>query len=200
MNTPITEIPESRATRFKTLTKEAHDALDQRIMAFGPFSSRDRYAAFLQVQYRFHRDVDALFRHPELNRLLPGLGERARLAQVAQDLRDLGQPVPEIAAPPAFGADADIAAALGWLYAEEGSNLGAAFLYKFAAQLGLDENFGARHLAPHPGGRAPSWRAFTAQLDAVPLDAAGEARADAGAEAAFRQVFAYVEDFCPLTT
>ncbi|ENO90690.1 hypothetical protein [Thauera linaloolentis] len=71
MNTPVTEIPESRAKRFKARTKETHDVLDRRIMGLNPFA---------------------------------------------------------------------------------------------------------------------------AQLDAVPLDAAGEARADAGAEAAFRQVFAYVED------
>lgn len=185
---------------LKAATSSTHGVLDQRIMAFNPFSSREHYAAFLQMQYRFHRDVDALFTDPELNRLLPGLAERRRFAQVSQDLADLGLAPVDDGALPVFvaGAVPDLPTALGWLYTEEGSNLGGAFLFKLAARIGFDENQGARHLAPHPEGRAPSWKAFVAQLDAVPLDDAGRARAAAGAQAAFQRVLGYVETFCPL--
>lgn len=186
--------------RLKAATQTTHGALDQRLMAFGPFASRDHYTAFLQMQYRFHRDVAALFGDPALGRLLPGLGQRQRLPAVAQDLADLGQPLPALDQPPAFaeGVAPDLPTALGWLYVEEGSNLGAAFLFKAAAALGLDAGFGARHLAPHPQGRAPSWKEFCAQLNAVVLDAGQLGRAEAAAQAAFRQVRAHVEACCPL--
>ncbi|MEN3811532.1 biliverdin-producing heme oxygenase, partial [Chromobacterium piscinae] len=60
-----------------------------------------------------------------------------------------------------------------------------AILYKLAGKLGLDENFGARHLAGHPDGRARHWRAFTSALDGLALDGDAEARVTAGAVAAF---------------
>lgn len=189
----------SHARRFKQLTQAAHAALDQRIQDFEPFASRERYAAFLRVQLDFHRDVDALFGHAALERLLPGLGERRRLPLVEQDLGDLGHGLDAPASAPLFGADADLATALGWLYVEQGSQLGAAILYRMAAALGLDGGFGARHLAPHADGRALNWRQFCEQLDAVPLDAAGRRRADAGALAAFARVRRGVELHCPLS-
>ncbi|PWF21475.1 biliverdin-producing heme oxygenase [Corticimicrobacter populi] len=200
MTQTTTDTVLTRAKRLKALTHGTHDALDNRLSSFHPFESREHYAAFLQMQYRFHRDVDALFDHPELNRLLPGLQQRRRLQQVEQDMRDLGIEIPALSVPPVFeaGKDVDIATALGWLYTEEGSNLGAAFLYKLAAKLGLDGNFGAHHLAPHPDGRAPNWHGFLEQFNAIELDANGEARTDAGAQAAFRQVDAYVETCCVL--
>ncbi|WP_066270502.1 biliverdin-producing heme oxygenase [Hydrogenophaga palleronii] len=195
-DTPTTPL----SVALKAATAPTHGVLDQRIMAFNPFAGREHYAAFLQMQYRFHRDVDALFSDPELNRLLPGLSERRRFHQVAQDLADLGLTPSGDDTPPAFvpGAAVDVPGALGWLYTEEGSNLGGAFLFKLAARIGFDENQGARHLAPHPEGRAPSWKAFVAQLDAVPLDADGRARAAAGAQAAFARVLGHVEACCPL--
>ncbi len=58
---------------------------------------------------------------------------------------------------------------MGWLYVVEGSNLGAAFLLKDAAKLGLGEEFGARHLAGAPEGRGLHWRTFTAALDEIEL-------------------------------
>lgn len=198
MTQPSTDTPLTRAKRLKALTHGTHDALDNRLSSFHPFENRQHYSAFLLMQYHFHRDVDALFDHPELNQLLPGLQQRRRLAQVTQDLLDLGVSIPNDVQAPVFeaGGDIDIASALGWLYTEEGSNLGAAFLYKLAAKLELDGNFGARHLAPHPDGRAPNWHAFLEQFNAITLDDAAEARVDAGAHAAFTQVGLYAERFC----
>ncbi|KOC30205.1 heme oxygenase [Comamonas testosteroni] len=185
---------------LRSASQASHGQLDQRIMAAKPFASRQSYARFLLVQYCFHRDVAALFERPELNRLLPGLAGRQRLSAVIQDLSDLGRAPPQDLHAPVFapGAAVDLAMALGWLYVEEGSNLGAAFLLKAAAALELNAEFGARHLAPHAQGRALSWKAFSAQLDAVPLDPVARGRAAEAAQAAFLTVHGYVQTHCEL--
>lgn len=199
MDTPTIET-EGLSALLRSASHARHGMLDRRIMAAKPFSSRERYAQFLRVQYRFHRDVAALFDHPELNCLLPGLAGRQRLNAVILDLSDLGEALPQNLDEPVFapGAALDLAMALGWLYVEEGSNLGAAFLLKAAATLELNADFGARHLAPHAQGRAPSWKAFSAQLDAVPLDHAARERATAAAQAAFETVHGYVQAHCEI--
>ena len=199
MDTPTIET-EGLSALLRSASHARHGMLDRRIMAAKPFSSRERYAQFLRVQYRFHRDVAALFDHPELNCLLPGLAGRQRLNAVILDLSDLGEALPQNLDEPVFapGAALDLAMALGWLYVEEGSNLGAAFLLKAAATLELNVDFGARHLAPHAQGRAPSWKAFSAQLDAVPLDHAARERATAAAQAAFETVHGYVQAHCEI--
>jgi heme oxygenase len=187
-----------RAKRLKAATNATHDRLDKRIMAADPFGMQARYGQFVVVQHAFHREIDALYDNPVLDRLLPDLGGRRRLPQIAQDLADLGIGVPGYDAAPTFGAgSADIPTALGWLYVAEGSNLGAAFLLKEALKLGLSETLGARHLAGAPEGRGLHWRTFTAALDAVTLSEVEEARVVAGAEAAFARVQGLVEGLLP---
>ncbi len=187
---------ESRAKRLKELTNETHDRLDTSIMAGDPFASRERYALFLKVQHGFHREIDALYFDPQLDRMLPDLAGRRRFDLVVQDLADIGtEPSPAHGEPVfARGVPVDIPTAAGWLYVAEGSNLGAAFLLKAAARLGLGETFGARHLAAAPEGRGLHWKTFTAALDALDLTEADEARVTAGAEAAFARVRALVAD------
>ncbi|RMX03461.1 biliverdin-producing heme oxygenase [Corticibacter populi] len=190
-----------RRAALKEATRGVHEKLDRRIMAFNPFADRQRYQAFLLTQYRLHRDVEAFYVAPQLNAALPQLAERSRLALVELDLHDLGValPLPGLPEPRfAAGKDVDVATALGWLYAVEGSNIGAAFLLKAAAALELGGGFGARHLAPHPDGRAAHWRDFIAQFDDVALPAADEARCVEGANAAFAQALGYVEQYCAL--
>ncbi len=186
----------SRSKRLKAATNEMHEALDKRIMQSYPFSSREHYGRFLKVQHRFHRDIDALYANLVLDRLLPDLNDRRRLHLIVQDLADLGMSAPESNRAPVFvsNAQADIPTALGWLYVAEGSNLGAAFLLKEAIKLGLDENSGARHLAPHPSGRGLHWRTFTASLDSLTLNDDEEQRVVAGAKAAFRAVDGAAEE------
>ena len=185
-----TSIETSRARRLRAATNETHERLDEAIMDGRPFANRHRYGLFVQVQFLFHRDIDALYAHAELDRWLPDLAGRRRLPLITQDLDDLGVVVPQADTAPAFavGSDVDVAAALGWLYVAEGSNLGAAFLLKEAEKLGLSERFGARHLAAAPEGRGRHWKIFTAALDAVALCEQEDARAIAGATAAFARV------------
>lgn len=185
---------EGRAKRLKASTHDAHDRLDKRIMAGDPFADRAHYARFLRVQYLFHREIDALYANGALKALLPDLPERRRLPLITQDLTDLGEAVPEAFELPLFvDGDIDLSAALGWFYVAEGSNLGAAFLFKAAAGLGLDASFGARHLAGHPDGRAQHWRKFTSMLDALNLVSEDEARMSAGARSAFAFVHELVD-------
>lgn len=198
MNT-ADEIP-ARGQRLKAATHAAHERLDQRIMAAEPFASLGRYARFVLVQHQFHRDIDALYDSAVLDKLLPDLAGRRRLPLIVRDLADLGLQLPTPDGGAAFGSDIDIPAAFGWLYVAEGSNLGAAFLLKDAAKLGLSETFGARHLAGAPEGRGLHWRTFTSALDAHDLSDAEEQRVIAGAVAAFERVQGLVETLMPLSS
>lgn len=190
--TETTTAPLSK--RLKATTHDTHDRLDNRIMAAQPFVDVVNYRRFLAVQYAFHRDLDPLYADPALAALVPDLAGRNRLARIGEDLTDLGDtlPVTDRASPFADGP-IDIPTALGWLYVAEGSNLGAAFLYKAAAGLGLNGEHGARHLAGHPDGRAQHWREFTGALDGLILSDAEEARVIEGARAAFVRVHDLVE-------
>ncbi|WP_191554131.1 biliverdin-producing heme oxygenase [Brevundimonas aurantiaca] len=188
------EAETSRAKRLKAATQSVHQGLDDAVMAARPFESRARYAEFLRIQQLFHRDVAALYQNEALTALIPDLAARRRYDAVIADLADLeAEPGVESDSPVFDDQIADIPAALGWLYVAEGSNLGAAFLLKAAAGLGLSEAFGARHLAASPDGRANHWRSFTAALDAAEMTQAQEDRATAGATAAFARVRALVE-------
>ncbi len=188
------ETETSRAKRLKAATQGVHQGLDEAVMAARPFESRARYAEFLRMQQIFHRDVAALYKNEALTALIPNLAARRRYDAVIADLGDLeAEPGVESDSPVFEDQIADIPTALGWLYVAEGSNLGAAFLLKAAAGLGLSEAFGARHLAASPDGRANHWRSFTAALDAAEMTQAQEDRATAGATAAFARVRALVE-------
>lgn len=190
----VIDTPEAtRSQRLKAATRDSHGALDKRIMAGDIFASRALFAKFLRVQYRFHRDIDALYGNPALEALLPDLDERRRLPLIARDLADLEQTLP-LPASTRLDGDLPLPAALGWLYVAEGSNLGGTVLYKMAARLGLDSDFGARHLAAHPDGAARHWREFTAALDGVALTAAQEQQVIDAADAAFRSVHGHVEE------
>ncbi len=177
-----------RWQRLKAATSGTHERLDTRIMSAGAFASTENYAKFAQMQHAFHRDIDALYANPKLDALLPDLPGRRRLRQIENDLSDLGVQPLALDELPAFGADADIPTALGWLYVAEGSNLGAAFLIKAAEKLGLSETFGASHLAGAPEGRGLHWRTFTGALDALDLNEGENQRVIEGAEAAFKRV------------
>ncbi len=178
---PSTHLQPSRCKRLKAASSRDHDSVDQLVMAARPFENRERYGRFLQVQHRFHGSLLALYQDRQLNLQLPGLLALSRFAAVEADLRDLGLPLPSrpqlVCATPAQ--------ALGWLYCSEGSNLGAAFLFKYSQRLGLAGDHGASHLAAHPDGRALHWHAFVARLDGLLLDEREEAEAIAGAIAAF---------------
>jgi len=176
-----TPSPATRCQRLKAASHRDHDSVDTLVMAARPFADRERYGRFLQVQHRFHGSLLGLYHDAQLNDWLPGLQELSRFAALEGDFQDLALPLPATPAP----VQVEAAQALGWLYCSEGSNLGAAFLFKQTQQLALDASFGARHLAAHPHGRALHWRAFVEQVDGLALQREEEAQAVAGAIAAF---------------
>ncbi|MBB4842949.1 heme oxygenase [Paucibacter oligotrophus] len=190
---PTTPLSHSQA--LKAASHSTHERLDHRIMRAQPFAELANYGRFLQMQWRFHTDIAALFERADLALLLPDLWERQRLREIERDLADLNLAPPAPGAqPPALQAQqATLPEALGWFYVAEGSNLGAALLFKAAANLGLDERRGARHLAGHPEGRLRHWRGFTDMLDAQPLTAADQDSMAAGARAAFERVHHHVD-------
>ncbi|MHA6194552.1 biliverdin-producing heme oxygenase [Pseudomonas wadenswilerensis] len=192
MNAPAVPAPSpSRCKRLKAASSRDHDSVDELVMAAQPFVSRERYALFLKLQHRFHGSLLGLYQDAELNRLLPGLELLSRFAAVEADLRDLGHELPPTPTPVQLAHSSE---ALGWLYCSEGSNLGAAFLFKETQRLGLDGEQGARHLAAHPDGRAPHWRQFVALVDAVELNSDEEAHAINGAIKAFDSYRQHLRD------
>ena len=170
------------AKRLKEQTTTIHDTVDNLVMSVAPFDSRENYVKFLKLQSVFHKAVDHIYQDPELNQAIPQLSYMARHNAVVQDLQDLGE-LPytyEKALPQEIGNKA-----IGWLYCAEGSNLGAAFLFKHAQKLDYNGEHGARHLAPHPDGRGKHWREFVEHLNALPLLPEAEAEAIQGAKEAF---------------
>lgn len=170
------------AKRLKANTTELHDSVDNLVMSVEPFSTPENYIKFLKLQSVFHQAVDHIYKDAVLNQAIPQLEHMARHQAVLNDLQDLGSTPHNYAGviPNESGNKA-----IGWLYCAEGSNLGAAFLFKHAQKLDYNGEHGARHLAPHPDGRGKHWREFVEHLNALPLTPEAEAEAVQGAKDAF---------------
>jgi len=181
MNAPVLDHPLTRAERLKQETHALHERLDTSIAGEDPFATRERYAAFVEIQYRFYAAIEPLYRDGRLGALIPGLDQRSRLAAARSDLADLGRAAPEVAS-----LEIPAGQGLGWLYVAEGSTLGAAFLLKAVEAIGLSETHGARHLAAAPEGRGRHWRDFKDALNGAPLE--DDDHVIAGANAAFAHV------------
>lgn len=179
---------------LKLSSRQTHDSVDNLVMSMQPFVSHDNYRKFLQVQHEFHKAVKQLHDADDLNAQIDGLKDLARYDAVLADMKALQVEPANVAtqAPSIEGAKR-----LGWLYCVEGSNVGAAILYREAGKIQLDETHGASHLAGHPEGRMRHWRAFKDKLDALNLSKEEQAEALQGAQDAFsyykvvvREVFA----------
>ena len=167
---------------LKEHSRATHDSVDNLVMSMQPFASQDNYRKFLQAQYEFHSTVNPIYQNAQLAAQFEGLAELSRLERLKSDMQDLqvepyGQDVEE----PTFTN----AEAIGWLYCVEGSNVGAAILYKEAGKIDLKDDFGAAHLAAHPDGRMPHWRNVKAKIDALPLSDEEKVAALKGSDDAF---------------
>lgn len=182
----LTATPEAtRSERLADITDHLHEQLHTLVAAAAPFSSRERYVCWLNVQYRFQARIIPLYEWVSSEERFE-LSQCGRLDRVEQDLADLGQPLPELKPSATDFSGGTLSQALGWLFVSEGSTLGAAVLLKRASRLGMTENFGARHLAPAPEGRGQHWRAFVSALNEQTLSDAEEAQLQEAASAAFR--------------
>lgn len=183
--------PALRSQRLNQITNEPHQKLDALVKAHKPFDDVASFARFVVAQYLFQSELKALYTDPALKEIVPDLPERCRAEQAKADLADLNTEVPA----PVAGAvnSPSKAEALGWIFASEGSKLGAAFLIKRAVGLGLSDSFGARHLGEPAGGRAEGWKSFIRTLDGLELTAEEEADLDKGAVAAFERFTVLLE-------
>lgn len=167
---------------LKLSSRQTHDSVDNLVMSMQPFVSHDNYRKFLQAQHDFHKAVKQLHDADDLNAQIDGLKDLARYDAVVADMKALAVEPANVSVeiPQITGAKR-----LGWLYCVEGSNVGAAILYKEAGKIQLDETHGATHLAGHPDGRMRHWRAFKDKLDALSLTKEEQAEALQGAQDAF---------------
>lgn len=171
------------AQYLKENTRATHDSVDELVMSMKPFDNPENYTKFLQLQAVFHKIVDDIYKDPKLAPHFKDLETLARYEDVIKDLQDLNaqEKIVGLAIPKPEGAHA-----LGWLYCAEGSNVGAAFLFKDAQnKLGFTAEHGASHLAPHADGRGKHWREFVGYLNQVPLTDLDKEEALAGALTAF---------------
>lgn len=171
------------AQRLKEENRTTHDSVDNLVMSVNPFTSNENYVKFLKLQSVFHKAVDPIYKDAALNRAIPELADMARYDAVVADLKDLNDVAYE------YGGELPAPQgnkAIGWLYCAEGSNVGAAFLFKDAQKLlHFNAEHGARHLAPHPDGRGKHWREFVEHLNALGLDKSAQDEAISGAKEAF---------------
>lgn len=175
--------PLTFAQYLKVNSRATHDSVDHLVMSVKPFDSQENYIKFLQLQSVFHKIVDDIYKDPALNQKINGLAELARYDTVLLDLQDLNAQTKTISTPLPQPVGME---AIGWLYCAEGSNVGAAFLYKDAQNnLGFSAEHGARHLAPHADGRGKHWREFVEQLNTLGIDGEDKETALRGALNAF---------------
>ncbi|WP_028631485.1 biliverdin-producing heme oxygenase [Pseudomonas parafulva] len=175
--------PALRSQRLNQVTHAPHAELDALVKAHAPFDSRESFARFVVAQYLFQAELQPLYNDPTLVAIVPDLTQRCRAQQALLDLADLGTQAPAALRGPLQAPS--LGEAMGWIFVSEGSKLGAAFLIKRAAALGLSDSFGARHLGEPLGGRAEGWKQFTRILDGLDLTAEEDAAAERGAVAAF---------------
>ena len=138
------------AKRLKEQTTVTHDSVDNLVMFVQPFVSKENYIKFLKLQSVFHKAVDHIYKDAELNKAIPELEYMARYDAVTQDLKDLGEE------PYKFDKELPHETgnkAIGWLYCAEGSNLGAAFLFKHAQKTRIQRR--TRRTPPGPASQRP---------------------------------------------
>lgn len=183
---------------LKENTTNTHDSLDKRIMGLNPFSNLERYTQFIRTQARLQQIASPWYQNAEMQAYFPDLAERDRYQAVQQDCKDLGLSSADLTQDQITAEQIQVSnpyEALGWLYAVEGSNIGAAILLKHAKEkLGLSEKHGARHLTGHGDGRALYWKRFKEALDAIELSEDQRFQALKGAKDAFVFTRASVEE------
>jgi len=147
--------PRRRALRIATAA--LHRRLDHQL---GSLSDRAAYARYLRIMTAFRGSVES-----EFQRRFGGckLQPQSIWPELCMDCCDLQLGVPQSG--DALELRDQTEDYLGAFYVLEGSSLGAAVLWKRAHALGLNAEFGARHLALQTSDRA-NWPAFQRHLEA----------------------------------
>jgi len=146
-------------------TRLTHHALERRLDLASGRWTRATYTAFLRATLAVAAPIEvALDAH--LQPLFDStLGLRPRAERLRHDLRSLGA-VTDVGEAPALPPIAGVAAALGAAYVLHGSLLGGrGIAAALEEELGLSRD-SLTYLAPPDLALGPSWRSFTAVLDA----------------------------------
>lgn len=85
MTTEVIDRPLTRAERLKQATQCLHKRVDISIVGQRPFADRDRYADFVEIQYRFMAAIEPLYRDAGFAELLPGLPPRSRMESAKRE-------------------------------------------------------------------------------------------------------------------
>lgn len=142
-------------------TRAAHAALDEMV---GPLETLQSYSAFLAGLYQYRCATEAALRDLDWPAAFGTWRPLYIAPLLAADLGDLDRlPV----RPTAAKLSNDIASLLGVSYVLEGSALGARLISRQATALGLNDRFGARHLAAQTS-ELTNWRAFLNLAENLP--------------------------------
>ncbi|RYZ05897.1 MAG: hypothetical protein EOO73_18465 [Myxococcales bacterium] len=125
--------------QLKAATAEAHESLERRLHLAQHPVSRGSYSAYLRAMYGFVAPLEAAFGQlpPDLSKTLE-LERRCKARLILQDLEVLA---PGDSKPPfceVLPEQGTAARALGALYVLEGSTLGARWLLRHLAPLGIE--------------------------------------------------------------
>lgn len=163
--------------RLKQATEPAHVSLEARI---GPLATQTAYNEYLRGLYAFRSVTeDWLSTHgaKEIGTWTP----QNIASYLHEDINDLDL-TPLSVSPVSWASQANESFAMGVHYVLEGSALGARVLCKQVEALGLNRDYGARHLWAQ-AQTLESWRGFLTVLSDHKSD---EDALIAGANAAFK--------------
>src|ERR1700760_1662271 len=147
-----------RRTRLKHMTADAHARLDARVEQRGFFSGEEGYRHYLQATWRARAATESVLDWNGVQHLYPIWPQRRLTALIRRDMQDVGLQVGEQQAP-AAAAVGRAGGLLGALYVLEGSALGARIIGRRVVELGMTQDFGARHLNCQTSSNG-AWAAF----------------------------------------
>ncbi len=162
-----TPAPDSLRAFLRDGTSEQHRSLDDAVNARGYLRTHGGYQNFLARSLAFQSAAEEVLQRLDVVSLIPDWPQRRRAPLLAADLATLSGPPPDprlqSAARQLLAPCSRAAHAWGIAYVLEGSTLGAAFVLKEVAKIGVTATQGGSFLASGKSG--PGWPAFLAQLD-----------------------------------
>jgi heme oxygenase len=158
-----------RRTRLRQATDGIHRRIDAAVAKAGFLATREGYGAYVMATRQARGPVEQALDEGGAGTLFACWSSRRILADIDDDIVDLGLAA---GAPGGIAAIADRpmtrGALLGSLYVLEGSALGAQFIGRTVAALGMGPHFGARHLARQTA-QPKAWPLFLSLLEYADL-------------------------------
>lgn len=172
---------------LKAATAPYHERIDRLGSLYGMFNSLDAYSKYLEATWRSRLALETLLDVSDLRRVFSDWDNHKIQSELQMDYADLsdGEELKKPKLQFDGGAPVDLPSAIGTLYVLQGSALGATFLIQKAGLLGLDAEYGARHLAKQVGNRT-GWKKTVSLLESMPFNKRDEERCTEAAIYSFR--------------